>query len=51
MGLLEILIVVFLVLWITGNLAFQAVGSVIHVLLVVAVVLLIIRLLQGRKVL
>ena len=50
--MLTLLIVVLLVLWLTGAVAFPAVGgSLVHVLLVVVVILIVIRLLQGRKVL
>jgi hypothetical protein len=38
------------ILWALGLFAFHA-GSLIHVLLVIAVIILIARLLQGRKVL
>ncbi len=51
MGLIEFLIVVCVVLWLTGNLAFPAVaGSAIHVLLLVVVILILARWLSGRKV-
>lgn len=51
MGLLELVIVLLLVLWITGNLVFPAVGQLLHVLFVIAVILIIVRLFQSRKVL
>lgn len=52
MGLLELLIVVFLVLWLTGNFVFPAVaGSAVHVLLVIVLILVIVRLFRGQKVL
>jgi hypothetical protein len=38
------------VLWLLGLFAFHA-GGLIHVLLVIAVIILIIRLLQGRRIL
>jgi hypothetical protein len=44
-----ILIVLF-VLWALGLFAFHA-GGLIHILLVIAVIILIVRLLQGRKLL
>jgi Family of unknown function (DUF5670) len=49
MDLLTILVVVLVVLWLGGYFAFHIAGSLIHLLLVVAVVVLIIRLLQGRR--
>jgi hypothetical protein len=42
--------VILLVLWLLGFVVYP-VGSLIHVLLVVALVVIIVRLLQGRKVL
>lgn len=47
--MLETILVVLLILWALGFFAFH-VGGLVHVLLVVAVVVLIIRLLQGRKI-
>ena len=49
MDLLTILVVVLVVLWLGGYFAFHIAGSFIHLLLVVAVVVLVIRLLQGRR--
>jgi uncharacterized protein DUF5670 len=51
MGLLELLIVVLLILWLLGFLVVPIGGSAIHVLLVIVVVLVLVRLLQGRSVL
>lgn len=42
--------VILLVLWLLGFIV-HPVGSLIHLLLVIALVLIIVRLLQGRKVL
>ena len=42
-----LLIVILLVLWLAG-LAFNVAGGLIHVLLVVALVVVVIRVLQGR---
>jgi hypothetical protein len=47
--MLELLIVILLVAWLLGAFAFN-VGAFIHVLLVVALVVLVVRLLQGRRV-
>jgi hypothetical protein len=47
--MLETVLVVLLILWALGFFAFH-VGGLVHVLLVIAVVVLIIRLLQGRKI-
>lgn len=45
MDVLTILIIILIVLWLTGNLAFSA-GPVIHLLLIVVVILLLVRLLR-----
>jgi len=47
--MLETILVVLLILWALGFFAFH-VGGLVHVLLVIALVVLIIRLLQGRKI-
>ena len=47
--MLETIIVILLVLWLLGLLTSTA-GSFIHLLLVVALVVLVIRLVTGRKV-
>jgi fatty acid desaturase len=49
-GMLETILIILVVLWALGLFAFHA-GGLIHVLLVIALVVLIVRLLQGRKVL
>lgn len=49
MDLLTILVVVLVVLWLGGYFAFHIAGGLIHLLLVVAAVVLVIRLLQGRR--
>jgi hypothetical protein len=41
---------IFLVLWVLGFVSSYTMGGFIHVLLVVAVVALIVRLIQGRRV-
>jgi hypothetical protein len=43
-------LVILFILWALGLFAFHA-GGLIHVLLVIAVIVLIVRLLQGRRVL
>lgn len=49
-SMLETILIILVVLWALGLFAFHA-GGLIHVLLVIAVIVLIVRLLQGRKVL
>ncbi|HUG53231.1 MAG TPA: lmo0937 family membrane protein [Vicinamibacteria bacterium] len=43
--------VILIILWLLGWIALPNVGGLIHILLVVALVVVIIRLLQGRRVL
>ena len=45
------LFVIFLVLWLLGLVSGYTMGGVIHVLLVIAIIVLVIRLIQGRRVL
>ena len=42
--------VVLLVLWLVGFIGFHVVGAYIHILLVIAVVVLVIQLIGGRRV-
>jgi len=44
------LAVILLVLWLLGFFAFQVGGGLIHLLLVIAVIVVVVRLLTGRKV-
>jgi len=48
--MLQTLAVVFIALWLLGMVSSQAMGGFIHVLLVVAVVLFLVRVIQGRRV-
>ena len=43
------LAVILLILWALGFLAFHVGGGLIHLLLVIAVIVLVIQLLQGRR--
>lgn len=45
------LLVVLLVLWLLGMVTSYTMGGLIHILLVVAVIILIVRLFTGRKIL
>ena len=47
--MLEAIIVILVVMWALGFLAFHA-GSLIHLLLVVAAIVIVVRVLQGRRV-
>ena len=43
--------VILLILWILGLVSGHMMGGVIHVLLVIAIIVLVVRLIQGRRVL
>ncbi|HME44702.1 MAG TPA: lmo0937 family membrane protein [Syntrophorhabdales bacterium] len=43
--------VILLILWLLGLVSGYTMGGVIHVLLVIAIIVLVVRLIQGRKVL
>lgn len=47
--MLETIIVILLVLWLLGLVAGQTFGGILHMLLVVAIVVFLIRLLTGRR--
>lgn len=48
--MLETIIVILLVLWLIGLVAGQTFGGILHLLLVIALVVFVIRLLTGRRV-
>ncbi len=41
--------VILLVLWLVGLVSFHAVGAYIHILLVLAIIVLVIQLISGRR--
>lgn len=49
--MLETIVVLLLILWVLGLVSSYTMGGLIHLLLVVAIVVVIIRVIQGRKVL
>jgi len=49
-NLLWFIIVLLIIGWLIGLVAFPDVGGIIHLLLVIAVIMLVIRLLTGRRV-
>jgi len=49
--MLEAIVVILVVLWALGFFAFHVGGGLIHALVVIAVIILIVRLLKGRRVL
>jgi hypothetical protein len=46
---LEIIAVVLIVLWLVGMLSSYTMGGFIHILLVVAIVMFLVRIIQGRR--
>jgi hypothetical protein len=49
--MLETLIIVLVVLWLLGLVTSYTMGGLIHALLVIAIVVILIRVIQGRRVL
>ncbi len=48
--MLETIVVILLVLWLLGMVTSYTMGGLVHVLLVVAVVVVLLRVIQGRRV-
>jgi hypothetical protein len=44
------IVAILLILWLLGFFAFHIAGGLIHILLVIAVIVVIVRLIQGRRV-
>lgn len=49
--MLETLAVILLVLWLLGLVSAYTLGGFIHILLVVAVIMILVRLIRGRRIL
>lgn len=47
--MLETIIVILLVLWALGLVTSYSMGGLIHILLVIAIIVIVIRVLQGRR--
>jgi hypothetical protein len=47
--MLETIAIIFIILWVLGLVTSVAVGGFIHILLVVAVIMLLVRVINGRK--
>ncbi|MGB4343042.1 MAG: lmo0937 family membrane protein [Moraxellaceae bacterium] len=47
--MLETIVVILLVLWALGLVTSNAMGGLIHILLVIAVVVILVRVIQGRR--
>lgn len=49
--MLETIIIILVVMWLLGLVTSYTMGGLIHILLVIAVVVLLVRVIQGRRVL
>jgi len=47
--MLETLVVVLLVMWLLGMVSSYTMGGLIHILLVVAIIIVLVRVIQGRR--
>ena len=47
--MLETIIVILLILWVLGLVTSYTMGGLIHILLVIAIVVVLVRIIQGRK--
>lgn len=47
--MLETIVVILLLLWVVGLVSSYTMGGLIHVLLVIAVVVILVRVIQGRR--
>jgi hypothetical protein len=47
--MLETIIVILVVLWLVGMVSSYTMGGLIHILLVIALVVLLLRIIQGRR--
>lgn len=47
--MLETIAIIFIILWVLGLVTSVALGGFIHILLVVAIIMLLIRVINGRK--
>jgi hypothetical protein len=49
--MLTTIAIVFIVLWVLGLVTSSTMGGLIHILLVIAIIMILIRLIQGRSIL
>ncbi len=47
--MLETVVMVLLILWVLGLVTSNTMGGVIHILLVIAIVMILLRVIQGRR--
>jgi hypothetical protein len=50
MKMIETIAVILLILWVLGLVTSYTMGGLIHILLVVAIVMFLVRLIQGRRI-
>ena len=48
--MLETLVIILVILWLVGLVTSYTMGGLIHILLVVAIVMILVRLIQGRRI-
>ncbi len=48
--MLELLAIILILLWLLGMVSSYTIGGFIHILLVVAVIMLLVRLIQGKRI-
>jgi len=48
--MLELLAIILIIMWLLGMVSSYTLGGFIHILLLIAVVMLLVRLIQGRRV-
>jgi hypothetical protein len=47
--MLETIVVILLILWVAGLVTSYTMGGLIHILLVIAIVVILVRVIQGRR--
>lgn len=47
--MLETIVVILVVLWLVGLVSSYTMGGLIHILLVIAIIVIVLRLIQGRR--
>ena len=47
--MLETIAVILLVMWLLGMVTYYTVGGLVHVLLVIAIIMILVRVIQGRR--
>ncbi|MEO8500099.1 MAG: lmo0937 family membrane protein [Vicinamibacteria bacterium] len=47
--MLETIVIILLILWVLGLVTSNTMGGVIHILLVIAIVMILLRVIQGRR--